>query len=149
MGKREVFSFKDKALSFLTQKETVDRRNKSKTQNKTKTKNKGNKKAQKTKTTRMISAVYKEYDYLLKSLNLIKKDDLGVPTILCSINRYYFYNTICDTRSGVNICEGINLYTLTARLGPGDLAHYEIARSMIQLPGVSCKETRRGDQAGF
>ena len=46
-------------------------------------------------------------------------------------------------------CGGINPYTLTARLGPGDLVHYEIARSLIQLPEVSCKETRRGDQAGF
>jgi len=44
---------------------------------------------------------------------------------------------------------GINPYTLMARLGLGDLAHYETARGLIQLPGVSHKETRRGDQEGF
>jgi len=43
-----------------------------------------------------------EYDHLLKSPHLIKKDDLGVPTILC-----YFYNTVCDTRSGVNIMANV------------------------------------------
>jgi len=42
-------------------------------------------------------------NHLLKSPHLIKKDDSGVPTILCSINRCYFYNTVCDTRLGVNI----------------------------------------------
>jgi len=44
-----------------------------------------------------------QYDHLLKSPHLIKKDDPGVPTILCSINRCYFYNTVCDTGSGANI----------------------------------------------
>jgi len=54
-----------------------------------------------------------------------------------------------NTWSSGTSCGGINPYTLTARLGPGDLAHYEIARSLMQLRGVSRKETRRGDQAGF
>jgi len=44
---------------------------------------------------------------------------------------------------------GINPYNLMARLGPGDLAHHEIVQGLIQLLGVSCKETRRGDQVGF
>ena len=44
---------------------------------------------------------------------------------------------------------GINPYTLTVRLGPGDLAHYETVRGLIQLLEVSRKETRCGDQAGF
>jgi len=43
---------------------------------------------------------------------------------------------------------GINPYTLTARLEPGDLAHYEITRGLIHIPEVSRKETRHGDQAG-
>ena len=43
-------------------------------------------------------------------------------------------------------CGGINPYTLTARLGPGDLAHYETPRGLIQLLGVSRKETRSEDQ---
>jgi len=51
----------------------------------------------------MVIAIRMEYDHLLKSPHLTKKDDPGVPTILCSINRCYFYNTICDTGSGVNI----------------------------------------------
>jgi hypothetical protein len=51
----------------------------------------------------MVTAICIGYDHLLKSPHLIKKDDLGVLTILCSINRCYFYNTICDTRSDVNI----------------------------------------------
>jgi len=57
----------------------------------------------------MVTAVHREYDHLLKSLHLIKKDDLGVPTILCSINRYYFYNTVCDTRSGINIMSKVSM----------------------------------------
>jgi len=51
----------------------------------------------------MVTVVYKEYDYLLKSPHLIKKDDPGVPTIHCSTNRCSFYNTVYDTRSGVNL----------------------------------------------
>jgi hypothetical protein len=35
------------------------------------------------------------------------------------------------------------------RLGLGGLAHYETAPCLIQLLGVSRKETRCGDQAGF
>ena len=45
----------------------------------------------------MVTAIRMEYDYLLKSPRLIKKD------YLCSINRCYFYNTVCDTGSGINI----------------------------------------------
>jgi len=40
---------------------------------------------------------------LPKSLHLIKKDDPSVPTILSSISRCYFYNTVCDTITRVNI----------------------------------------------
>jgi len=90
-------------LSTPTQKETVGGRKKSNTQNKAKTKNKGKQKAQKTETTQMVIVIRMEYDHLLKSPHLTKKDDSGVSTILCSINKCYFYNTICDTRSGVNI----------------------------------------------
>jgi len=41
----------------------------------------------------------------------------------------------------------INPYTLMARLGPRDLAHYKTTRSLIHLLGVLRKETRHGDQA--
>ena len=102
-GNREAFSFKNREKSSTVQKETVDGRNKSNTQNKTKTKNKIKKKAQKMEIAIMVTPVHKEYDHLLKSPHLIRKDNLGVLTILCSINRCYFYNIVCDTRSGVNI----------------------------------------------
>jgi len=104
-SKREVSSFKDKALSFPTQKETVSSRNKSKTQSKTK--NKGKKKAQKMETARMVTTVHREYDHLLKSPHLIKKDNPGVSTILCSIDRCYFYNTIYNIRAGVNLMDKV------------------------------------------
>ena len=55
------------------------------------------------------------------------------------------HNTWCSGTS----CRGINPYTLTARLGPGGLAHYETGSRLDPTAGVSRKETRRGDQAGF
>ena len=48
--------------------------------------------------------------------------------------------------SSYTSCGGINPYTFTARLGPGDLAHYETTCGLIYLLGVSHKETWRGDQ---
>ena len=102
-GNREAFSFKNRTLSFPAQKETVCGRNKSNTQNKAKTKNKGKQKAPKTETAQMVTAIHLEYDHLLKSPHQIKKDDPGVPTILCSINTCQFYNTIYDTGSDINI----------------------------------------------
>jgi len=51
----------------------------------------------------MVTAVYKEYDYLLKSPHLMKKDNPGVPTIQCSINRCSFNKTVNYTGSSVNI----------------------------------------------
>jgi len=47
------------------------------------------------------------------------------------------------------LCGGINPYTLTTRLGLGDFVHQETVRGLIQLLGVSHKETRREDQARF
>jgi hypothetical protein len=98
-GKRETFFFKNRVLQFLAhphqqnnQKKTVDKKNKTKT-----------KKTKKTEIVRMVTAVHMEHDHLLKSPHLIKKDDLGVPTIHCSINRNSFNKAICDTGSGVNI----------------------------------------------
>ena len=49
----------------------------------------------------------------------------------------------------VGPCGGINPYTLTARLQPGSLAHYETSSRLDPTARVSCKETRCGDQAGF
>jgi hypothetical protein len=52
---------------------------------------------------RMINAVHREHDHQLKSPYLIKKDNPGVPTIECTINKSSFQKAICDTGSGVNI----------------------------------------------
>jgi hypothetical protein len=51
----------------------------------------------------MITAVHREHDHQLKSTYLLKRDDPGVPTIECTINRSSFQKAIYDTRSGVNI----------------------------------------------
>ena len=61
------------------------------------------------------------------------------------------YYTIEDQIAGSagTACGGINPYTLTARLGPGGLAHHETVRGLTQLLGVLRKETRCRDQAEF
>jgi hypothetical protein len=51
----------------------------------------------------MVTAVHREHDHQLTSLHLIKKDDLGVPTIECTINQSSFQKAVCDTGLGVNI----------------------------------------------
>ena len=38
---------------------------------------------------------------------LTKKDDLGMPSIQCSINWYNFYKMLCDTGLGVNIIAAV------------------------------------------
>ena len=124
-GNKEVFPFKNRTLSFPAQKETVGGRNKSNTQNKAKTKNKGKQKAQKTEIAHLVTVICMEYDHLLKSPHLIKKDDPGVPTILCSINRCYFYNTVCDTGSGVNIMAKVTYEFLYATM-PMDCTYAQL-----------------------
>jgi hypothetical protein len=51
----------------------------------------------------MINTIRSEYDHLLTSPFLAKKDDLGVPTIECTIGQRIFHKTFCDIGSGVNI----------------------------------------------
>ena len=51
----------------------------------------------------MINTLQSEYDHLLASLFLAKKDDQGVPTIECSIGQRIFHKTFYDIGSGVNI----------------------------------------------
>jgi hypothetical protein len=62
-----------------------------------------NKKPQQMESVRMINGVHREHDHQLKYPYLIKKDDPGVPTIECIINRSSFQKAVCDTGSGVNI----------------------------------------------
>ena len=51
----------------------------------------------------MIHTLRSEYDHLLASPYLIKKDDPGVLTIESTIGQRIFYKTFCDIGSGVNI----------------------------------------------
>ena len=51
----------------------------------------------------MINTLRSEYDHLLTSPFLAKKDDPGVPTIECTIRQRIFHKTFCDIGSGVNI----------------------------------------------
>ena len=52
---------------------------------------------------KMINTLRSEYDHLLASPFLTKKEDPGVPTIECTIGQRIFHNTFCDIGSGVNI----------------------------------------------
>ena len=44
----------------------------------------------------MINTLRSEYDHLLASPFLAKKDDLGVPMIECTIRQRIFHKTFCD-----------------------------------------------------
>ena len=51
----------------------------------------------------MINTLRSEYDHLLASPFLAKKDDPGIPTIGCTIGQRIFHKTFCDIGLGVNI----------------------------------------------
>ena len=51
----------------------------------------------------MINPFRSEYDHLLASPFLAKKDDPSVPTIECTIRQRIFHKTFYDIGSGVNI----------------------------------------------
>ena len=51
----------------------------------------------------MINTLRLEYNHLLASPFLAKKDDPGIPTIECTIGQRIFHKTFCDIGSGVNI----------------------------------------------
>jgi hypothetical protein len=54
-------------------------------------------------TIKMINTIRSKYDHLLTPPFLVKKDDLGVPTIECTINQRIFHKTFCNIGLGVNI----------------------------------------------
>jgi hypothetical protein len=58
-------------------------------------------------TIKMINAVNAESDHLLAPPFLVNKDDLGVPTIDCTINQKIFHNTFYDIGSSANIMSKI------------------------------------------
>ena len=51
----------------------------------------------------MINTLRTEYNHLLASPFLTKKEDLGAPVIECTIGQRIFHNTFCDIGSSVNI----------------------------------------------
>ena len=55
----------------------------------------------------MINTLRSEYDHLLASLFLAKKDDLSVPTIECTIGPRIFHKTFYDIGLGVNIMSNV------------------------------------------
>jgi hypothetical protein len=100
-GKRETFFFKDRVLQFLVHRQ-YSYKPKKKNNRRKKNKNK-NKKPQQMESARVITAIHREHDHQLKSPYLLKRDDPGVPTIECIINRSSFQKAVCDIGSGVNI----------------------------------------------
>ena len=102
--KKEKFSFKNRILqspghpqmSYLPEETTVTKKN-----NKQRRKNKARQPQE--ETVNMINTLRSEYDHLLASPFLAKKDDLGVPTIECAIGQRIFHKTFYDIGSGVNI----------------------------------------------
>jgi hypothetical protein len=64
----------------------------------------------------MINQVRNEYDYLLKSPMLHKQDDPRTPTIHCSINQLNFYNTFCDTGSGINLMAKVTYESIYGKM---------------------------------
>jgi len=65
-----------------------------------------------TESAKMVTASQRGQDRRLKSPFLIKKDDPGVPSIECTINRYSFQKTLYDTRSNVNIMAAVTYQLL-------------------------------------
>ena len=51
----------------------------------------------------MINTLQSEYNHLLASPFLAKKDDPGVPMIESTIGQRIFHKTFCDIGSGINI----------------------------------------------
>ena len=80
----------------------------------------------------MVTAVQGGQDRQLKSPSLTKKDDSGIPSIQCSINRYNFQKTLCDTRSSVNIMAAVTYQLLhgTMPLQPRYIQLQMIFRSL-------------------
>jgi hypothetical protein len=100
-GKRETFFFKNRVLQFPAHPQhPYEPKKKNNRKNKNRNRNK---KPQQMESVRMINVVHREHDRQLKSPYLIKKDDPGVPTIECTINRSSFQKVVYDTGSGVNI----------------------------------------------
>jgi hypothetical protein len=103
--KKEKFSFKNRILqspghpqtSYLPEEMTVSKKKNNRIRRKNKVRQ-----AQE-ESVNMINTLRSEYDHLLASSFLAKKNDPSVPTIECTIGQIIFHNTFCDIESGVNI----------------------------------------------
>ena len=103
--KKEKFSFKNRIhhspshpqKAYLPEETTVSK----KRNNWRRRKNKARQSQE--ESAKMINTLWSEYDHLLASPFLTKKEDPGVPTIECTIGQRIFHNTFCDIGSGVNI----------------------------------------------
>ncbi|XP_066391759.1 uncharacterized protein [Miscanthus floridulus] len=67
----------------------------------------------------MINILRSEYDHLLASPFLAKKDDPGVPTIECTIGKRIFHKTFCDIGSGINIMSKLQMVDKSIRFPKG------------------------------
>ena len=102
--RKEKFTFKNRIhhspshpqMAYLPEETTV-----SKKRNNPRRKNKARQSQE--ESVNMINTLILEYDHLLALPFLAKKDDLGVPTIECTIGQRIFDKTFCDIGSGVNI----------------------------------------------
>jgi hypothetical protein len=122
-GKRETFFFKDRVLQFPAHPQhpyEPKKKNNQRNENKNK-----NKKPQQTESARVITVVHREHDHQLKSPYLLKRDDLGVPTIECTINRSSFQKAICDTGSSINIMAKVTYEYLYGTM-PLDLTYAQL-----------------------
>ena len=83
-----------------------------KKKNRRKRKNKA--RQQQEESVNMINTLRSEYNHLLTSPLLAKKDDLGIPTIKCTIRQRIFHKTFYDIGLGINIIviEPPNLYKI-------------------------------------
>jgi len=97
-GRKEMFSFKNKTTQIQEQSRHEPRK---------RTNRRNRNKQVWTESTKMVTAVHGGQDHRLMSPFLTKKDDLGMPSIHCSINGYNFYKTLCNTGSGVNIMAAV------------------------------------------
>ena len=80
-GRKEMFSFKNKTTQISEQSRHEPRK---------RTNRRNRNKQMWTESAKMVTAAQEGQDHQLKSPFLIKKDDPGVPSIECTINRYSF-----------------------------------------------------------
>ena len=84
-------------MSYLPEETTVSK----KKNNRRRKKNKARKPQE--ELVNMINTLRSEYDHLLASPFLAKKDDAGIPTIECTIGKEIFHKTFGDIGLGINI----------------------------------------------